>query len=87
MHASKLTPAVLVLACALPAFAGQVDRAKVTLGALVDECDRVLLVRVESANEQRVTLSVLETVKGSALARLSLPVDGAVKWREGERAL
>ncbi len=77
---------LLLVACALPAFAGQVDRAKVTLGALVDECDRVVLARVESVREASVTLAVLETVKGGAVARLNVPA-GDVTWKEGERAL
>lgn len=86
MRARTFT-AVLLLAIATPVHAGQVDRAKVTLGALVDEADRVVLARVEATSETSVTLAVLETVKGGSVARLTLPRDGEVAWKEGERVL
>lgn len=91
----QLTPsragALLALLCAWlvaapVARASVVARERVTIGALSDESDRVVIARVRAATP-RVQLDVEQTLKGRHVAQVELPASEHVALQPGERAL
>ena len=78
--------ALLTLALAAPALAEVTDRVSLTLGALADGCDRIVLARVVSLEQERVQLEVLDVLKGRPTPIPSL-ARGDVSWRGEELAL
>lgn len=81
-----LTLCALLLAWTGRAGAEVTDRASVTLGALADRCDRVVLARVTALEQDQVELEVLDVLKGRATPLPGL-ARGALSWRLQELAL
>jgi len=77
----------LALAGAPAALAVQVERRAVTIGALADSADRVVLARVAAVGPDAVDLAVDRTLKGPAATRLSLPRGAVGGWAPGARAV
>jgi hypothetical protein len=77
--------AALASSVPAPLEASQVPRERVTLGALSDAADLVVMARVEHAGPT-VELVVEDTLKGPTRATWSLPA-GELSWSTGERCL
>ncbi|HBP19869.1 MAG TPA: hypothetical protein DEA08_19025 [Planctomycetes bacterium] len=75
-----------LLGLSTPAAASVVARERVSLGALSDESDRVVIARVRAATP-RVQLEVERTLKGAHVAVVELPASEHVLLQVGERAL
>lgn len=77
---------LLVLAgAAAPAAASVVPREQLTLGALADRSDRIVLTRVQGTADP-VPLEVLETLRGRRAPGLALP-RGELAWTPGALVL
>lgn len=76
----------LLLGLGVPAAASVVARERVTIGALSDESDRVVIARVRAASP-RVQLEVERTLKSNHVAVVELAPSEHVTLQVGERAL